>query len=739
MSNKLPGLDGALGQRLLERLGSAKRQGCLAADLAAELGRDWSEEDVVRLLRGLEEEGLATELKDRWYAVRHTQWVAGSVQLLERGDALIRSGRDREAGYFAARRNLMGARDGDLVLIKPVSRKRRVLGRLPEVAVARVLRRRDRIVVGTLEIDRDRRWLVPFDPKRSLDLEVEEAGELMEDQFVVVDVTERAGGAHGRPLGRIREVLGSPEIPGVDVRVVLRHFGIPEEFPLAVEEEAARLPPDPKTSDCGGRRDLRDWPTITIDGEDAKDFDDAISVEARPDGSFLLSVHIADVAHYVPEGSALDLEAYRRGTSVYFPERAVPMLPEALSNGLCSLRPGVPRLAISALLEFSARGELEQHDFAGTVIRSDLRMTYSEVRRLLEEPEPGDPDEYGVVLELLHNARRLMTVLLERRADRGSIDFDLPEGDVILDAEGFTVGVRPGDRSIAHRIIEEFMIAANEAVGGELIRRESPALFRVHEAPRPVELESLRQILAPLGLHLEGDLQDLHPAALQAVLRRVEGRPEEGFVSTLVLRAMRRALYSSDSQGHYALASPHYTHFTSPIRRYPDLVVHRRLKALLAGLDPDELDATLLPQRLPPMADHCSATERRAEAAERELLKWKLVRFLAVRVGETFSGRITGVHPFGFFVLLEDYFVDGLVPIRRLTDDTYLFDPSSHTLSGQRRGRNFRLGSRVSVVLRGVDLRQRTLELGVADLAEPAGGRAEQRPRRRRSRRRRQR
>ncbi|MEE8277626.1 MAG: ribonuclease R, partial [Thermoanaerobaculia bacterium] len=718
-----------MGRRLLDRLESAGRRGCAAEELASALDGQWCEEEVQRTLRGLEPEGLVVESAHRWYALRFTQWVVGTIQLLERGDALIRSGRDEEAGYFAARRNLKGALDGDTVLVRPLRRKRRrVLRRLPEAAVVRILRRRDRTVVGTVEIGGERRWLVPFDPKNPIDLEVEGATDLMEDQFVVVEIADLGTGPVGRRIGRVRELLGSPETPGVDVRVVLRHFEIPENFPAAVGEEAARLPRDPAPSELGERQDLTEWTTVTIDGETARDFDDAISVEARGDGSFLLGVHIADVAHYVPEGSALDLEAYRRGTSVYFPERAIPMLPESLSNGLCSLRPGVPRLTLSALLDISPAGDVQRCRFAESVIRSDRRLTYREVRRLLEEPRASDRREYGEVLELLRAARRLMSVLLDRRTQRGSIDFDLPEGDVILDAEGFTVGVRPGERTTAHRIIEEFMIAANEAVAGELIRQESPALFRIHERPRPLELEELRLLLRPLGLALKGDLRSLHPAALQEVLRRVEGRPEEAFVSTLVLRTLLRAVYSPESKGHYALASQHYTHFTSPIRRYPDLVVHRRLKALLAGRGAAEAEESLLVQRLPAMAAHCSTTERRAEASERELLKWKLVRFLASRAGESFAGRITGIHPFGFFVFLEEYFIDGMVPIRRLTDDDYVFDPAAHELTGQQRGRIFRLGGEVSVVLTAVDLRYRSLELKVAGMSDPSPRLAERRP-----------
>jgi ribonuclease R len=352
------------------------------------------------------------------------------------------------------------------------------------------------------------------------------------------------------------------------------------------------------------------------------------------------------------------------------------------------------------------------------------------VRRLLDEPRGRDEQEYGPVLLTLRTAEALARVLYRRRMERGSIDFDLPEGNVILDEEGFTVGVRPGERNIAHRIIEELMIAANEAAAFHLDGHESPAIFRVHDPPQATSLEELRSIVKPLGLKLEGDFELLNPAALQALLQQVEGKPAEPFVSSLVLRAMQRAAYDPECRGHYALGSTHYTHFTSPIRRYPDLLVHRQLKRLLGVLEPPEGGDSLLEQRLPSIAEHCSFTERRAERVERQLLQWKLVRLLAGRTGESFSGRVTGVHPFGLFVQLSDYFVDGLVPIRSMADDFYVYEADSHRLVGQDNRRVFRLADPVEVVLTGVDLRQRGLSLSIEGMPQPR----RTRPRRQRDR-----
>jgi ribonuclease R len=595
-------------------------------------------------------------------------------------------------------------------------------------------------LVGTLEAGpagasgrSRRRWLVPFDPRLTLELPVAGAGDVPEGQFAVVAVERGAG---GEPRGKLLEVLGDVATPGVDVEVVLRHYDIPRQFPDEVLAAASGLPADPGPADWQGREDLRRQVVVTIDGETARDFDDAVSIERRPDHTFRLGVHIADVAHYVAAESALDREAYRRGTSVYYPERVVPMLPEALSNGLCSLRPEVPRLTLSVFLDVDRDGAVVARRFAETVIRSARRLTYGEVRRLLEEPRPGDDAHYGPVLNALRDMRELTGALHEARGRRGSLDFDLPEGNVELDTDGTVVGILPYERNVAHRLIEEFMIAANEAVAYELVRRGSPGLFRVHDPPDRERLEDLADLLRPLGLELTRDpaeLDDLPPAALQQVLKQVEGRPDEPFLSALVLRTMQRAVYSPECRGHYALASRYYTHFTSPIRRYPDLVVHRCLKALLRGEDPargdesGESEPSALAARLAAIAEQTSAAERRAEQSERDLLQWKKVRFLAERAGERFRGRITGVQPFGFFVQLEDFHVDGLVPIRTLADDYYLYEPEAHRLVGERRGRVFQLADPVEVELTGADLRHRGLDLKIVGMPEPpprAAGRA---------------
>ncbi|MEO8503203.1 MAG: ribonuclease R [Acidobacteriota bacterium] len=736
-SATLPGNTGVAESRVLAQLAARAARGATLEDLATIPGLAEESRDLETALESLQKQGLAVEWAGRWYAVRLTEWLVGTIELLDGGDALVRTGERREASYWIGQRQLKHAVDRDLVLIKRLKGRGVERGvartasrgsargeQLPEAAVVKVLSSRYQHAVGTVELRDGRAFLVPYDSKLTLEIEVLEAGELGADDWIVVALQPADPRIKGR-RANIVERLGALEQPGTDVRVVLRHYEIPEPFPPAVEESAVGLPADPAPEHWAGRLDLRAATVVTIDGETARDFDDALSIDRLPGGGWRLGVHIADVAHYVQEGSALDLEAYRRGTSVYYPERAVPMLPEGISNGLCSLRPQVPRLAMTAMLELDAAGEVVTRTFAESVIRSTRRLTYTEVRRLLDEPTAADAAEYGDVLVRLKVMRELMQVLLRRRNERGSIDFDLPEGDVILDTDGNTVGIRASERNVAHRIVEEFMIAANEAVAFTLETSDCPALYRVHDSPLPLRLEELREVLRSLGHDLPGELETLHPSAFQKVLREVAGRPEEGFITALVLRSVQRAVYTPECRGHYALAARYYTHFTSPIRRYPDLVVHRRLKALLRGTAEKDAERSLLIERLPVIGEHCSDTERRAEQSERDLLQWKKVRFLAARVGETFPGRVTGVQAFGLFVQLDDWYVDGLVPIRTLADDFYIHQAENHALVGQENGQTFQLAQQVRVVLAGVDTRRRGLQLKIEGMPEPRRSRPE--------------
>jgi ribonuclease R len=744
VSNRIPGQDELLRQAVERALVEAGRRG-LSRGEVAHLAGTAGAEDYVPLLSDLEREGDAVEWNKRWYALSTTDWCAGELQALAGGDALLRSGAGGEVGYFVPQRYLNGGRPGDQVIAKPLREKKKRTGqRLPEAGVVKVVGRGFDRLVGTLEERGAKHYLVPFDRRIRLEVEVADGDAVPAAHFVSVAVDHKGSSRLGPLRGRVERVLGAAEDPGVDADVVVEHFGLPTAFPPAAEQEASALPENPSGGDFEGRRDLRSELVVTIDGATAKDFDDAIGVRKREDGSFDLAVHIADVAHYVPLGCALDGEAYRRGTSVYLGDRVQPMLPEGLSNGLCSLRPNVPRLVQSVFLHIGGDGQVQSREFADAVIQSRRRLTYTEVSELLAGTGgAGAESVYGEVLPMLRHAEELTDLLMAARARRGSIDFDLPVGDVLLDDEGTAIGVQPSQRTVSHRMVEEFMLAANEAVAAELFSASQPAMFRIHDPPREQRLSELREILLGLDYELPSSLEGLHPSVLQAVMNTFAGRPEEPFVSALVLRSMQRARYANEDLGHYALSERHYTHFTSPIRRYPDLVAHRKLRALRAPAEPSPPDENT---RLGAVADHCSEMERRAERSERELRRWRLVRLLADRVGEVLWGRVTGVEPFGLFIELEDFFVDGLVAVRDLDDDFYVYDPANHRLDGRRTQRSFRLADRVEVSVKAVDTVRRMIDLVPADMAAPPGDRTSRArgesgesrgPRRRRSGRRR--
>jgi ribonuclease R len=456
-----------------------------------------------------------------------------------------------------------------------------------------------------------------------------------------------------------------------------------------------------------------------------------VEVERTAHG-FRLGVHIADVSRYVAEGTALDEEALSRGTSVYFPGRVLPMLPEHLSNGLCSLNPRVDRLVLSAILETDKKGRVTKSEFVKGVIRSAHRMTYTDVARLLEtRPGKEDLKRYGALLDDFKAMADLAALLRERREARGSIDFDLPDADIVLDDAGLVVGIVPESRNVAHRLIEEFMLAANEAVAKKLLFSRQPAIYRVHDAPDPDRLVDLREVLQSFGYELKGDLEEVPPSAFQRILKEVEGKPEERLLTDLLLRAQRKAIYSVECRGHYALAAPYYCHFTSPIRRYPDLIVHRQLTRLLdegrpvAAKDFDSVNDSLVP-----VAKLCSERERRAEQAERESLLWKKIVFMKDKVGRDFDAFVTGVTSFGLFVMLKDFFVEGLVPVSALGEDFFVYEEKQHRLRGRSSGKTFRLGDELQVKLAAIDEVRRRLDFRLSGNAgRPPGPAPGRRPR----------
>lgn len=670
-----------------------------------------SYEDLKELLKNLELEGRVVRTRKNKYGLPSKMGlVAGYLQVSPKGFAFL-SPLDKGEDIYISPANLGGAMHQDLVLARllPYQGLRRREGE-----IIRVLKRARTRVVGTYEQNRRLGFVVPDDPHLHQDIFVplEETKGARHKDKVVVEITRWPDGRRN-PEGRVVEVLGPAGTPGIDILSIVKKYDLNPEFPPAVKREAKKIKEQVEPEDLVGRRDLRDWRVVTIDGEDAKDLDDAVSIRRLENGNYLLGVHIADVSYYVKEGSALDKEAYRRGTSVYLVDRVIPMLPPRLSNGICSLNAGADRLTMSVVMEVSPRGEVVNYDLFPSVIRVRERMTYGAVRRILVDRDPDLLERYRELVDDFRLMEELCLILVEKRRRRGALDFDFPEAKVVLDDEGRPVEILKRERGIAERIIEEFMVLANEVVAQHLHFLEVPFIYRVHEEPAPDKLEELNAFLGHFGFYVRRDGEGrVHPKVLQRILEEVRGRPEERVIHTVVLRSLMRARYAPEALGHFGLASKYYCHFTSPIRRYPDLVVHRILKEVLAKgrLHPRRMEK--LKEFVAKAADHASEQERVAEEAERESLTLKMVEFMKDRLGDVYPGIISGVAPYGFFVELENT-VEGLVHVSTLTDDYYQFQEEQLALVGQHRGRSFKIGQpvRVQVVRVSVEARQVDLEL----------------------------
>ncbi len=633
--------------------------------------------------------------------------------------------REKQADVFVAAANIREALHGDRV----VARVERRGERGPEGRIIRVLERANLRVVGRYEADgRFGGHLVPFDRRmlHEVFIPAGEEGGAEAGQMVKVEIT-RPPTATRNPMGRVTEVVGRLGDPGVDLRVVVAKFDLPTAFPEEVEAEAARVARPVSREEASARSDFRGWTTFTIDPETARDHDDAVGIEPRAGGGWRLVVHIADVAHYVREGGALDQEAYLRGTSVYFPGTVVPMLPHALSSSICSLVEGEERLTQSVVIELDAEGRVLGSEFHDGVIKSAAKLSYEQAQAIVEG-DAGLRERFAAVVPSLLAMDELAKLMRRRRFERGSLDLDLPEPRLVLDAQGEMTGIERHERLDSMRLVEEFMLAANEAVAEKLHTAGVGALYRIHEQPDPERVREFAELAASFGYRIPGDLEAVRPEDFQAVLRQIAGKPEEKLVSYLLLRTMKLARYHEENLGHFGLATEMYAHFTSPIRRYPDLVVHRALRALRRGTDAER--EAWLHERLPEMGIHLSERERRATEAERELVEWKKVRFMAGRLGETYAGYITGVQPFGLFVELDLIYVQGLVHVSSMTDDYYRFEERAHLLKGENTRRTYRLGDRVEIQVVRVDLERRQVDFALVDVL--ARGRSTARPRARR-------
>ncbi len=568
----------------------------------------------------------------------------------------------------------------------------------PLGTIVEVLERSNRRIVGRLHKEHGVLFLVPEDRRITLDILIPpaDAGSAKPGQVATVELIAQPS-KHAQPIGRVAEVLGNYTDPGMEIEIALRKFDLPNEFSKKSLAAARAMPEEVRAEDLKDRRDLRNIPFVTIDGETAKDFDDAVYA-VRDGKGFNLKVAIADVSHYVRPGDALDEDARERGTSVYFPRRVIPMLPEKLSNGLCSLNPNVDRLAMVCDMAIAADGKVTRYEFYAAVFRSQARLTYTGVWEMLSKGKAN------ANLQALHECYK---ALAQERARRGAIDFETVETKMVFDDKGKILRIVPEPRNEAHRLIEECMLAANVCAGDFLSSRKHPVLYRVHDVPAPEKVTALRDFLAELGLVLPGGEKPA-PKDYAQILEKIKTRPDFLLLQTILLRSLKQAVYTPENVGHFGLAFDAYVHFTSPIRRYPDLLVHRANKALLAnqkyaGLDWDEVGR------------HCSETERRADDASRDVENWLKCYYMQDHVGETFEGRVTGVTSFGLFVMLDDYYVDGLVHISELGRDYFRFEPTRHMLLGERTGKRYRLADRLKVKLVRVDLETRKIDLVPAD------------------------
>jgi ribonuclease R len=610
---------------------------------------------------------------------------------------------------FLSPREMHKVLHGDRVTAKRIGFDRR--GR-PEAAIVDVLERANRDVVGRVHEERGL-WFVEAENRRiNQDLLLAPDGRMnaQPGQVVVVEIIEQPS-EHGEAVARVKEVLGSPTDAGIEIEIALRKHDLPFEWSAAAKRQAQRLPSEVRPADRTGRTDLTELALVTIDGETAKDFDDAVYCE--PDGrGFRLVVAIADVAHYVRDGDALDHDARERGTSVYFPRRVIPMLPEALSNELCSLRPDVDRLCMACDMRIDARGTIRSYAFYPAVMHSRARLTYTQVYAWLREPARAKGTPGAPLLPHLAQLHTLYKVLFAARERRGAIDFDTAELSLSFDPQGKIADIVPAPRNDAHRLIEECMLAANVCAAQYLALHEQPALYRVHEGPPPEKLASLREFLASSALTLTGGDA---PTAMDyaALIDRIRDRPDFDLLQTVLLRSLSRAEYSPDNVGHFGLAYEAYAHFTSPIRRYPDLLVHRAIKAVLAGKQYVPKGATW-----GELGVHCSMTERRADDASRDVLQWLKCYYMKERIGETFAGPISGVASFGIFVTMDGLDIDGLVHVTDLPRDYFHFDAVRHALIGERTGRVFQLAGRVRAKVARVDLDRSKIDFTLDESAQ---------------------
>lgn len=678
--------------------------------------------DFWRDLPRLEKEAVLIRTnKGRYQLPAQMNMVAGRLTVNAKGFGFVildkAEGENTPDIYIAADR-MSNAMHNDRVLVQQTSGNARQ-GKAREGTIVRVLERANRNVVGRFEKGRRYGFVIPDDTRIAQDVFVKpkhDAGARHGDK-VVLEITKWPEAGRSAE-GKIVEILGGQDDAGVEILSIIKQHGLPLDFPPEVKEAAEQVPAVIDEADIHGRRDLRALPLVTIDGDDAKDLDDAVYVEPLAGGRYVLGVHIADVSHYVRENSVLDREARARGTSVYLVDRVLPMLPPRLSNGICSLNAGEDRLALSIHMEIDTRGRVHRYEIFPSVIRVQKRLTYQLVTKILVEQDEVLKNEYAAYLPMLDSMKELCGILRERRMRRGAIDFDFPEIKVKLDPDGKPLALVKRVRTLSESIIEEFMLAANEAVAEHLHVHGIPSLYRVHEEPEAEKMIKLDTLLRTFGQSLK-KIEDIKPAALQKVLKRIEGQPEERIISTIMLRSLKQARYEAENRGHFGLAAEYYTHFTSPIRRYPDLIVHRMLReSRFTGMSLSAKRIERLQSMLPEIALNSSERERSAAEAERDTVELKKIEYMLQFLNEEFTGIISSVTAFGFFVELDNG-VEGLVHVTNLTDDYYQYVEEQYALIGERTRNIYRIGDTVTVKLVKIDTVEKTLDFVLTGMEQP--------------------
>lgn len=665
---------------------------------------------LVKLLNRLENEGELVRTRSNRYGLpEQMNLIRGKIQGNAKGFGFLIPEDKEHPDVYIQGSDLKGALNGDIVMVRI---NHNPVGKRAEGEVIRILKRANTTIVGTYQDMKSFGFVIADDKRINTDIFIPKEANMgaVEGHKVVVEITKYPEGRMNWE-GKVIEILGHQNDPGVDILSIIRSFGLPEHFSEEVIAEASAIPDEIAPSELEGRRDLRDQLIVTIDGEDAKDLDDAITVEKLDNGHYRLGVHIADVSYYVKENSALDQEAYRRGTSVYLVDRVIPMIPHRLSNGICSLNPRVDRLTLSCEMVFDENGKRISYEIFPSVIRTTERMTYTDVNKIIVDEDPETIQKYEELVPFFKSMLELSLILRGARAERGAIDFDFDEAKVLVDREGKPLDVVLRERNKAEMLIEDFMLAANETVAEHFYWLKVPFVYRVHEDPDPVKMQSFLEFITTFGYLVRGTANRIHPRSLQQVIEEIKGSPEETIISTVLLRSMKQAHYSPSNDGHFGLSAEYYTHFTSPIRRYPDLIVHRLIRLYHEGLS-DEQELEVWREKLEDITKHSSDRERAAMEAERETDSLKMAEYMEQHIGEEFDGIISSVTNFGLFVKLPNT-IEGMIHVSYLTDDYYTFHEKQYMMIGERTGKTFRIGDEVQVRVAAVDLTNKTIDFEI--------------------------